>query len=153
MTYNLTLIDGNNIPLQGFNVSISRNSDNVQEFSGDTDANGLISATLTDSTVFLVNIAKANGRLRTVFSLTTGTSTISTTKPIHLPTITSIGVSVNTKTIPPIFSKQVSFSLKSLGVVVDWGTIPPKNYYRSTYYNVGVTINTESKSELFYQIM
>ncbi len=119
MTYNLTLIDGNNIPLQGFNVSISRNSDNVQEFSGDTDANGLISATLTDSTVFLVNIAKANGRLRTVFSLTTGTSTISTTKPIHLPTITSIGVSVNTKTIPPIFSKQVSFSLKSLGVVVD----------------------------------
>jgi hypothetical protein len=74
MTYNLTIIDGNLQPVSDALVTITRMSDAVVEFSGNTDANGTIAATLSNSITF--NVVVSKNRLYQTYNLTTGTVTI-----------------------------------------------------------------------------
>ena len=79
MTYNLTVVDHLVSPMQGMSVVITRTSDSVQEFSGTTNSSGLVSATLTNSTQFSVELTKSGTRLYRRYYVTTGTVTVNTT--------------------------------------------------------------------------
>jgi hypothetical protein len=74
MTYNLTITDGNLQPVSDALVTITRVSDAVVEFSGNTNASGAIAATLSNSIAFNVVVSKS--RLSMKYTLTTGTVTI-----------------------------------------------------------------------------
>jgi len=89
MTYNLTVVNGANQPIENAVVTIKRTSDNVVEFSGNTDASGVISATLTNSTAFTVEVSKL--RLYRTYSLTTSTVTVNYTLTISVPILNFTG--------------------------------------------------------------
>jgi len=149
MIYNLT-VKNLTSNVSGALVSITRTSDSFEEFSGTTNASGLISATLTNSTDFTVTITDRGTVAK--FDLLTALTTITTSYYLIRSLLTSFGITLDYGVIPPDSNKKYNAKLTSFGITLDYGTIATKNYFKTKMNTWGITID-EGMSSFIYEVL